>query len=127
MSDELDDCMDLYPASRNDRRRGEDTDETLGEASKGPYAVVVGSDNDTGNHPADIVAATGHPIALVTRVDKAAGGDYLANAHLLAASWDMFEALRKLLYALSMEPEGVEVDRAVVNAREVLNSTRQNW
>ena len=62
--------------------------------SPGRLRAVYGSDDENGNPPADIVSVTtGHPVAHVLRVDKAAGGDYAANAQRFVACWNACEGI----------------------------------
>lgn len=66
----------------------------MSKHTPGPWGRVFGSDNLTGNHPADIIGPLGHPIGHAIRPDPAEGGDYVANAQLMCAAPDLLKALK---------------------------------
>ncbi len=69
----------------------------MAEHTPGPWHALAGNDNQTGNYPAEVVNATGHPVAYIPRVDPATSGDHSFNAHLIAAAPDLLAALEELL------------------------------
>jgi hypothetical protein len=78
----------------------------------GPWGRVFGSDNLTGNHPADIIGPRGFPIGHAIRPNSAEGGEYTANAQLMCAAPDLLEACKRLIADASANVE--ENDATVV-------------
>lgn len=87
--------------------------------TNGPWRAVFGSDNMTGNHPADIIGPTGHPIAHVLRPDPAAGGDYISNARCLAAAHELLGICQMVDRAYASPPSVLhrEMEQAIVFLR----------
>ena len=88
--------------------------------TNGPWRVVWGSDNQTGNHPADIIGPSGHPIAHVLRPDPAAGGDYIGNARCLAAARELLGICQMVDRAYASPPSVLhrEMEQAMVCLRQ---------
>lgn len=82
----------------------------------GPWGVVVGSDNDTGHTPADVIGPKGHPLAMVMRPDPAAGGDVYANARLMAAAPDLLNALQHIVKVTNLKGSGHPLETQAVAA-----------
>lgn len=67
----------------------------MSKHTPGPWGRVFGSDYLTGSHPADIIGPLGYPIGHAIRPDPAEGGDYKANARLIAAAPSLLAACKE--------------------------------